>query len=170
LRYNGTDVDGKALPTITLPQSIFSWEFTSIMSKKLGREGEKPLPVLAICLLAILTVMITACGIGVSATSSPDTEPNTVHMNESLFVQPSITIKKGTSLTLVNDVSAVHIIANGTWDSNGTPKTNIESGAPTIDAQINGGGSKTFGPFNTAGTFLVYCPIHPGMNLTVIVQ
>ena len=29
---------------------------------------------------------------------------------------------------------------------------------------------KTIGPFNTAGTFHLYCTVHQGMNLTVIVQ
>lgn len=121
---------------------------------------------LALCLLAMLTVMITACG----STGSSGNNPNTVHMGDSNFNQSSITIKKGGSLTLVSDTSSVHIIENGTWDNNGTPKSNIEEGAPKVDAQMNGGDSKTFGPFNTAGTFQLYCTIHPSMNLTVIVK
>jgi plastocyanin len=110
--------------------------------------------------------MITACAVG-NATSSGN---NTVHMNESNFTQPSITIKKGESLTLVSDTAAVHVIENGTWDSNVVQKPDREPGAPKVDAQMNGGDSKTFGPFNTVGTFQLYCPIHNGMNLTVIVK
>ncbi len=122
---------------------------------------------LAICLLTMLTVIITACSTSSATTGN---SPNAVHMDASTFAQSSITIKKGQSLTIVNDVSAIHIIENGTWDNNGTQRANVEPGAPKVDAQINGGESKTFGPFNTAGTFQLYCPIHPGMNLTVIVS
>jgi plastocyanin len=134
------------------------------MSKKYSGAGLAS-ALLAISLLAILTVMITACG-----STGSGNNPNTVHMNSGNFDQSSITIKKGESLTLASDSSAVHIIENGTWDNSGTPKPNIEAGAPKVDAQINGGDSKTFGPFNTAGTFQLYCTVHPGMNLTVIVK
>ncbi len=134
------------------------------MRKKYIGAGLAP-ALLAISLLAILTVMIAAC-----STTDSGNNPNTVHMSASNFDQSSITIKKGESLTLVSDTSAAHIIENGTWDNNGTPKPNIEEGAPKVDVQMNGGDSKTFGPFNTAGTFQLYCTIHPGMNLTVIVK
>jgi plastocyanin len=134
------------------------------MRKKYIGAGLAP-ALLAISLLAILTVMITAC-----STTDSGNNPNTVHMSASTFDPSSITIKKGESLTLVSDTSAFHIIKNGTWDNNGTPRENREQDAPKVDAQINGGESKTFGPFNTAGTFQLYCPIHPGMNLTVIVK
>ena len=136
------------------------------MKKQLS--GARLVPaLLAICLLAMLTIMITACTGG---TAGSGNDKNTVHMNDTDFVQSSITIKKGESLTLVDDSAAVHVIENGTWDRNGTPKPNREQGAPTVDAQINGGDSKTFGPFNTAGTFQLYCTVHNGMNLTVIVK
>jgi plastocyanin len=121
---------------------------------------------LAISLLAILTIMMTACSGG----AGPDTNPNTVHMNDTDFDRSSITIKKGETITLANDVSTVHVIENGIWDNSGTPKPNREAGAPVIDVQINGAETKTFGPFNTAGTFHFYCTLHNGMNLTVIVQ
>jgi plastocyanin len=136
------------------------------MRKKHVGAGLAP-ALLATCLLATLTILFAACG---GNTNTSNTAQNAVHMNDSNFVQSSITIKKGTSLTLVNDTAAVHIIANGTWDSNGTPKVNTEKGAPKVDAEIDGGASKTFGPFNTAGTFQLYCTIHPGMSLTVIVK
>jgi plastocyanin len=122
---------------------------------------------LAICLLTMLTVIITACG---ATAAGSGNNQNTVHMDASNFNPSSMTIKKGQSITLVNDVSAVHIIENGTWDTNGTPKANIEPGALKIDVQMNGGDSKTFGPFNTAGTFQLYCTVHPSMNLTITVQ
>ncbi|QBD77264.1 hypothetical protein EPA93_15190 [Ktedonosporobacter rubrisoli] len=46
-----------------------------------------------------------------------------------------------------------------------------ESEAPAMNnMQISGNGSQITGPFTTAGTDHVYCSVHPGMKLTVIVQ
>ena len=90
-------------------------------------------------------------------------------MSGASFVQSSLTINKGESINLVDDVPVQHIIKNGTWDGN-TPKPNAESGAPSVDVTLNGNDSVTIGPFNTSGTFQLYCTIHPGMNLTVTVK
>jgi plastocyanin len=70
----------------------------------------------------------------------------------------------------VADTLVAHTISNGTWD-NGTPKPTKEPGAPLVDnVSVGGNSSATIGPFASAGTFKLYCTIHPGMNLTVIVQ
>ena len=116
-------------------------------------------------LLTILISLVAACG--KSATASG---PNQVHMNESNFEQSSITIKKGQRITLVNDTADIHIIENGTWDDNGNARAQKEPGAPTVDTQLSGNTSQEFGPFNTAGTFHLYCTVHPGMKLTIIVK
>jgi len=116
-------------------------------------------------LLTILISLVAACG--KSATASG---PNQVHMNESNFEQSSITIKKGQQITLVNDTSEIHIIENGTWDDNGNARAQKEPGAPTVDTQLSGNTSQEFGPFNTAGTFHLYCTVHPGMKLTIFVK
>ena len=91
-------------------------------------------------------------------------------MDDAQFMQPSITIKKGESITLAATTFTPHIISNGTWSS-GKAAPAKESGAPEVkDIQINGNSSGNIGPFTTAGTFKLYCTIHSGMNLTVIVQ
>ena len=91
-------------------------------------------------------------------------------MNATNFVSSDITIKKGERITLIDDTLVPHTIANGTWE-NGTAKPASEPGAPGVkDVQINGSSSATIGPFTAAGTFHLYCTIHSGMNLTVIVQ
>ena len=115
----------------------------------------------------IIAVLLAACGSG----SEANTGPNPVHMNATNFVQNSITIKKGESITLIDDDLFVpHIIANGTWE-NGTAKPTREVGAPEVNnVNIGGSSSATIGPFTTSGTFKLYCTIHAGMNLTVIVQ
>jgi plastocyanin len=91
-------------------------------------------------------------------------------MNSEHFVQTTVTIKKGESITLFNDTLTAHVIANGAWEQ-GTARPAREAGAPEVKhVQINGTSSAIIGPFPTAGTFKLYCMIHPGMNLTVVVQ
>lgn len=114
-------------------------------------------------LLSLIVILLAACG-GAEASG-----PNPVHMNGVDFLQPSVTIKKGEVVTLINDAGAVHYIENGTWD-NGTQRPAIEPGAPKVDTQVGGNANSTLGPFNTAGTFKLYCTVHPDMNLTVIVK
>jgi plastocyanin len=86
------------------------------------------------------------------------------------FCTHSITIKKGQSITLIGDTAVPHTIANGTWQ-NGSPAPAKESGAPTVsNVQVGSNQSASIEPFTTAGTFKLYCTIHPNMNLTVTVQ
>ena len=115
----------------------------------------------------IIAVLLAACGSG----SEANTGPNPVHMNATNFVQNSITIKKGESITLINgDLFGSHTIANGTWE-NGTAQPTREGGAPVVkDVNIGGNSSATIGPFTTAGTFKLYCTVHAGMSLIVIVE
>jgi plastocyanin len=123
----------------------------------------------------IASLVLVACGAdrsngGAANSGSATTSGNQAHMNDAQFVQSSLTIKKGESVTLVSDTFTPHIIANGTWD-NGQARPEVEAGAPAVkNVQVNGNSSSTVGPFTTAGTFHLYCTIHPGMNLTVVVQ
>jgi plastocyanin len=91
-------------------------------------------------------------------------------MNDTDFVQSLITIKKGESVTLVADTFIPHTIANGTWE-NGAPHPSKEPGAPVIDnVSVGGNSSVTIGPFTSVGSFKLYCTVHSGMNLTIVVQ
>ena len=124
--------------------------------------------ILILTTLSILSVLVVACG----GTSGNQTSGNyTVHMKEMDFAQTSITIPKGSTFQLVDDSSAPHILANGSW-MNGSPQIMHEQGMPAMMAnlQVMGNGSQTVGPFNTPGTYHFYCTVHPGMNLTVVVQ
>ncbi len=94
---------------------------------------------------------------------------STVHMGAGNFLESSITISKGSKLVLVDDVASLHILANGSWQ-NGVAKPTNEPGAPRVNnVQVNGG-SIQIGPFTTAGTYHIFCEVHQGMNLTIIVQ
>src|SRR5712691_2331687 len=115
---------------------------------------------------ALLSVLLVAC----SRDGSSSSQSYSVHMNAVDFTQSSITVAKGSSITLINDSSAPHILANGSW-MNGSAQAMQESGMPAMgNPQVMGQGTQTIGPFNQAGTYHFYCTVHPGMSLTVIVQ
>ncbi len=121
----------------------------------------------AFVLLTLVTMLVVACG---GSSTSSSSGGGTVHMGDQNFLQPSVTISKGSNLTLVDDTATVHIIANGSW-VNGSAQPMQESGAPVVNnLQFNGNDTKTIGPFNITGTFHLYCTVHPNMNLTVVVQ
>lgn len=111
-----------------------------------------------------LTIVVSNSGGSTAGSGS-----TTVHLEAVNFKQPSVTIPKGSSLTLVDDDAVVHILKNGSWvNGNQVPKQ--EPGAPTVNVTFNGNDTHTIGPFNTAGTFHIFCTIHPNMNLTIIVK
>jgi len=131
---------------------------------------------LAFVVFGLLSALLVACGGSTTGSSSGNNgngssgSTTDVHMTSNNFAQPTVTISKGGSINLVDDTSVVHIISNGSW-VNGSPQPKAESGAPVVSGlQFNGNDSHTVGPFNTAGTFHLYCTVHQNMNLTVIVQ
>lgn len=97
------------------------------------------------------------------------TGSNEIHLSDTNFAQPSITIAKGSKLTMVDDSSIVHQIQNGSW-VNDSPKPLKESNAPTVNVSFKGNDTQTVGPFPVAGTYHLFCTIHDNMNLTVIVK
>jgi plastocyanin len=119
--------------------------------------------------LSLLTLV--ACGGSGSGSTGGGNDSTTVHLNSQIFVQSSVTIRKGSTITLVNDTSTSHILANGSWIDGGA-KSMQEQGMPPVNMmQVSGSGNnQVIGPFNTPGTFHLYCVMHPGMNLTITVQ
>ncbi|MHB8595657.1 MAG: cupredoxin domain-containing protein [Ktedonobacteraceae bacterium] len=120
-----------------------------------------------VALFGLLSILLAACAI--VDTSTLNANLPTVNMGGSSFLQSSVTIKKGDMLNLVDTSSAEHIITNGSWVGS-TQKPAKESGAPSVNQTFAGNDSAAIGPFTSAGTFHIYCTIHPGMNLTVVVQ
>ncbi len=114
---------------------------------------------------ALMTVLFAACTI-VDA-STLNTGPQ-AHMGSAAFKTDSVPIKKGQKLTLVDDVAVQHIIVNGSWQGS-APVPKLEAGAPKVNVNIAGGASAV-GPFTQAGTFNLYCTIHGGMQIKVIVS
>lgn len=142
----------------------------------MSKKGLRTL-VLMLTLFAIGSVVLAACtrpGTPVASTGTPSSSsssggPSAVHMGPTNFVQNTVTISKGATLQLIDDGQYTHILWNGSW-VNGVAKPAKEAGAPTVkNLQISGNNAQV-GPFNTAGTFHIYCSIHVNMNLAVTVK
>ena len=119
--------------------------------------------------MSLVALIVAANPQASSASSTTNGEP-TVHMGVVNFVQNVVLVPKGSKLLLVNDTTVEHILQNGSWTSSGTVVTMAEPGAPVLHNVDSKGGSLEIGPFNTAGIFHIYCIIHRGMNLTIVVQ
>lgn len=133
-------------------------------------------------LFALGSSMLAACGIQDTATNNnggSTPAPNggdsgncangTVHTLLTTFQEACVNVAKGSSLRVVPSVTSFHILTNGSW-VNGNQVPMNEAGAPTVnDVQVTSG-TISIGPFITAGTYHIYCTVHPNMNLTVIVK
>lgn len=119
----------------------------------------------SIAIIAITITLLVACANTPTITSN---NPNTVKTEGGSFGVSSITIKKGNTITFVDDPNngALHILVIG---QNAQQET--ENGAPDFrgasGVRIDVGDSWTTPPWNTAGTYHVACTVHPAMNLTV---
>jgi plastocyanin len=119
---------------------------------------------------AILIAAISQPGATAATTGTTSTNGMpTVHLGISSFSQSTVTVPKGSKLLLVDDGSFVHILANGSW-VNGTPRPAAEPGGPTVNSLQIHAGNVEIGPFNITGTYHLYCQVHQGMNLVIIVQ
>jgi len=106
---------------------------------------------------------------GSSSTASSCPSGTTVKTGTSSFEQTCITLAKGTTLTVAQDQTSFHILDFGQWNGT-TAQPATPAGAPTLkDLQLSGASVK-IGPFATAGTYHIYCTVHPGMDLTVVVK
>ncbi len=119
--------------------------------------------------MLLLAGIVSANPPSTAASTATDGMP-TVHIAGSNFLTNVVLVPKGESLVLVEDDSVEHIIQNGTWTPSGLPHPQTEPGAPIVHSLDLKGGSLHIGPFTTAGVFHLYCTIHQGMSLTVVVQ
>lgn len=123
--------------------------------------------VLIMTMLMVLTALVAACGGTSSATGKYANEVTTIGAS---FNPSTITIKKGSTITFVDDPNngGLHILVIGQ-----NAQQEAENGAPDFHGasgkRIDIGDVWTTLPWNTSGTFHVACTVHPAMNLTVIV-
>jgi hypothetical protein len=81
-----------------------------------------------------------------------------------------VLIPKGSKLHLVDDTNSEHMLPNGFWKADGAPESIVEAGAPVVKHGHCHWDPIAIGPFATAGVYHLYCTIHTGMNLTIVVQ
>ena len=102
-----------------------------------------------------------------SAASCP--AGDTVQTGTTTFEQSCITLSKGGTLKITPAQASLHILYYGQWNG-GSAQTASYPGAPALkDLQVQSA-SVNIGPFTTAGTYHIYCTVHPNMDLTVIVK
>jgi plastocyanin len=119
--------------------------------------------------IIIVTLIVTIVPQTSVASTSSNGQP-VVHMTADRFAQNVVLVSKGESLQVINDSSEEHVLQNGTWDTSGTAHPGTEPGAPTLRNVDIISQPKSIGPFTTAGVYHVYCTLHPGMDLTIVVQ
>jgi plastocyanin len=93
----------------------------------------------------------------------------TVHTLATTFQEACVNVAKGSKLQVVPVVNSLHILNNGSW-VNGQQVPMAEAGVPTVSNVQVTSSTVSIGPFTTAGTYHIYCTVHPNMNLTVIVN
>jgi hypothetical protein len=118
--------------------------------------------------LFVASLIVSANPLGSASAST--TGEATVHMGPGSFMPPVVLVPKGGKLLLVDDGQFEHVLSNGMWNENGTATPRVEPGAPLVHELTIDGGSKELGPFNTVGVYHLYCTIHQGMTLTIVVQ
>jgi plastocyanin len=119
--------------------------------------------------MIVVALIVAANPQAGSATTDTGGEP-TVHIGGAHFIQDVVLVPKGSRLRIVNDGSVEHILQNGRWSANGTAQTVAEPGAPAVHNVDIKGGDVEIGPFTTTGVFHIYCTLHTGMNLTIVVE
>ena len=128
---------------------------------------------LILVMFALGSILFVACARPGTASSAPAPTANpcpsgtSVDTDTSSFAQSCITLAKGATLTV--NGSSTHILDYGQWNGNSAVPATPASAPPLKDLQLSGASVK-IGPFTTAGTYHIYCTIHPNMNLAVVVQ
>ncbi len=111
--------------------------------------------------------VLTACA---ARPANSPRSPGAVGMDELAFTPDERIIPAGTTIEFVNDGSrALHVLVLG---DDAQPRA--QAGAPSFGGasghRSEVGDSWVTPPWETPGTYLVTCTLHPSMNLSVTVQ
>ncbi len=137
---------------------------------------------LFLAIFALGSILLAACARpGTASTSGSTTSSSsptassscptgdTVKTNANNFEQSCITLSKGGTLKVVPDVASFHILDYGQWNGS-TQQPATPANAPALKNVQVVSSTVSIGPFATAGTYHIYCTVHQGMDLTVIVK
>ena len=112
---------------------------------------------ITLSLILLGTLVLSGCSLyGGSSTNTPaiaPTAPNSINIQNFAFNPGTLTVKKGTAVTWINNDSATHQIKSATFNS----------------GQLGKGQSFSF-TFDTAGSFDYSCAIHPSMTGKIIAE
>ena len=131
-----------------------------------------------LAIFALGSILLVGCSsqgttIGSTSTTNGGGSGNcangTVHTLVTTFQEACVNVAKGSKLQVVPVVNSLHILDNGSW-VNGQQVPMTEAGAPTVSNVQVTASTISLGPFTTAGTYHIFCTVHPNMNLTVIVK
>lgn len=119
----------------------------------------------------------TPAPVMMQAHRSPDGSPaktgscatGAVHTLASTFKESCVDVAKGGELQIIPAVPSFHILDAGSW-VNGKQVPMNEPDASTVNNVQVTMSPVSIGSFNVAGTFHIYCPVHPNMDLTIVVQ
>lgn len=137
------------------------------------RSGERRAPrwvtaaLTALAGLMLGAIIVAAIPPANAAPVNTGGEP-TVHAGAATFAPNAVRVPQGQKLKIVDDSSIQHILDNGRW-KNTTPVLEQESGAPQVHDLMLSGNTVEIGPFTTPGTYYIFCTIHVGMDLVILV-
>ena len=120
--------------------------------------------------MLVIAIVVAANPVGAAANASANGAP-TVHVAGSRFLTNVVLVQKGSTLQVINDDGIEHILQKRPMDSERRSGHNrLRQEFPLVHSIDLKNGSVEIGPFATAGIFHIYCTLHRGMNLTVVVQ
>ena len=117
-----------------------------------------PAAIAGLTLVACASTTVTPSAT-TAASAAPAAAAKTVTIKGFAFSPATLTVAKGTKLTISNQDSATHSFSSG---ANRTKDGKI-------DQQITGGNDATI-TLDQAGTFDIFCQFHSSMKMTLTVQ
>jgi len=143
-------------------------------SHKTGRkpnsspQGARPLWQLGLVGLAVMVVVLLA--LGACGGGGADNAPNTVSMDLAEFHQNGLTVKAGETVHFANPANGdPHALCIGK-DNQCAPQPGAPDKLNTTTPVTTNPGDTLDVVFPTAGTYLVICTLHPGMQVTITVR
>ncbi|SRR5579884_3593505 len=119
----------------------------------------------AIVIVVVGALALAACGS--SSNGGGGSGSSTIQLGSGVFTTNTATVKAGQAVIFDDSQGGPHNLVIG---SNG--KASQQTGAPSElsggGLSFSGGDTKTV-TFPTAGTYMITCTIHPGMEATVTV-
>jgi plastocyanin len=106
---------------------------------------------------------------GSSAATTSTCGTGAVYALASTFKESCVEVAKGGQLQIVPAGQTLHILDAGSWVG-GKPVPMNEPDVSSINNVRVTAMPVSIGPFTVAGTFYIYCTLHPNMNLTIMVQ